>query len=57
MFLIMSMNMLMWMSTTGMGVAVDMETGRVAVHCPPMIHSVEVLAGLGKKIPVMGDNA
>lgn len=54
--LFVNMTMLMWVSTGGMGVAVDMETGSIAVHCPPMIHGVKVIAGFSQKIPVMGDN-
>ena len=52
----MNMIMLMGMSTSGMGVMVNMETGRVTAHCPSLIHGVEVFAGFGQEIPVMGND-
>ena len=39
-----------------MGMTMDMETGSITAHCPAMIQGVEIFAGFGQEIPIMGND-
>ncbi len=50
------MTVLMWLFTVRMGVAVVVEVGLAALFNLAVAHGVDIIAGIGKEIPVMGDN-